>query len=282
MTNKTSPIINVSELTELHNTEQLIIVHAGSGAETKEYYHQYHLESALYVDLDTDLSNIKDDASKGGRHPLPTPEQFSETLNKLGINENSQVVIYDTNSGANSAARFWWMLRSAGHQKAQVLNGGQQEAERMGFPMSSMVDRIFESGSFRMNEWKFPQANIDEVEEASKSQERIIIDVRSKERYKGIEEPIDLIAGHIPTAISIPLSENLDKNGLFKSPEELRSIYKPVLKDTDEKGHIIHCGSGVTACHTILAMAYAAMKIPKLYVGSWSEWSRNNKEMITK
>jgi len=281
MTNNISPIIKSNVLLDLYQKEKIIIIDAGSGNIAKKNYQKKHLESALFVDLNIDLSDIKEDASIGGRHPLPTLEQFSETLSDLGITEKSHVVIYDTNGGANSAARFWWMLRSAGHQKVQVLNGGQQEAERAGFPMSSKVVKRNENGTYRINEWKLSQAEINEVEKASKSHKRIIIDVRSPERYNGLEEPFDLIAGHIPSAINIPFYENLDKNGFFKNPVELRSIYEPIIKDSDENNIIIHCGSGVTACHTLLAIAHAGLKMPKLYVGSWSEWSRSNKEMIT-
>jgi len=120
-------------------------------------------------------------------------------------------------------------------------------------------------------------ANIDEVEKASNSQDYLIIDVRESARYNGEYEPIDLISGHIPNAINIPFSTNLDENGLFLSPEILREKYKNIIDNKKSNEIIVHCGSGVTACHTLLAMAYAGFEIPKLYVGSWSEWSRNGK-----
>jgi thiosulfate/3-mercaptopyruvate sulfurtransferase len=275
-----TPILSASDLLELHHNKDLFIVDAGSGPTAKENYLKKHLEGALYVDLNDDLSNIKDDASQGGRHPLPTLEQFSETLSNLGIRKTSHVIIYDMNHGANAAARFWWMLRAIGHEMVQVLNGGQQAAEQIGFPMSSNIEKK-PGSNYVISDWSLPIAEMDEVEFAIHSQEKAIIDVRGTNRYQGIEEPIDLIAGHIPNAINIPYSENLDDNGCFRSPEGLKNKYKELIKNSDTNNTIIHCGSGVTACHTILAMDYAGIPIPKLYVGSWSEWSRNNKDMIT-
>ena len=121
-----------------------------------------------------------------------------------------------------------------------------------------------------------------EVDKASTENTALIIDVRSKERFDGDEEPIDLVAGHIPGAVNVPFTKNLDNAGLFLSPEELRGVYEDVLKDSDPGKVIVHCGSGVTACHTLLALAYAGFEIPKLYVGSWSEWSRNGKPIATR
>ena len=275
------PIINASELIEIRNKKGLILIDAGSGPMAKENYLNNHLEGALYVDLNDDLSFIREDPTQGGRHPLPTPEQFSNTLSSLGINTTSHVIIYDMNRGANAAARFWWMLKSIGHDLVQVLNGGQQAAEHAGFPMSSTIENL-PKGNYCISDWSFPIADMNEVELASSSDDYIIIDVREQNRYKGLEEPIDLIAGHIPNAINIPYTENLDEDGNFKSSEELMNKYRDQLKDSSANNTIIHCGSGVTACHTILALNHAGMNIPKLYVGSWSEWSRNNKVMIIK
>ena len=216
MYNNLSPIINASELFVLNKKENMIIVHAGSGVKAKEIYSEKHLKDALYVDLDTDLSDIKDDASNGGRHPLPTPVQFSTLLSNLGISQNSHIVIYDIHGGANSSARFWWMLRSAGHEKVHVLNGGFKAAEKEGYSLNSVSEKTKTKTNFKTSKWKLPIADIDEVENASFSNTPIIIDVRSKERYQGLEEPIDLIAGHIPNAINIPFTENLNENGLFQ------------------------------------------------------------------
>lgn len=281
MKKNNSPIIEATALLKLFQTEDIIIVDACSGEKAISNYKEKHLEGALFVDLDTHLAAIKNDASNGGRHPLPTIKQFSKTLSNLGISKNSHVVIYDDKNGSNSAARFWWMLRSAGLKKVQVLNGGIQAAVKIGFPTSSKIVNAKEVENYNLPDWVLPQATIDEVEKNASDKNNIVIDVRSSDRYNGLTEPIDLIAGHIPGAINIPLTSNLDSDGFFLSPEKLRTKYQKVLGNFKPANTIVHCGSGVTACHTILAMVYAGFEFPKLYVGSWSEWSRNNKPIAT-
>jgi len=276
------PLIKVKELLKLTQTKNLVIVDASNGENTKANYKERHLDGALFVDLDMHLSDIKQDVSIGGRHPLPTNKQFSETLTNLGITEKSHVVVYDDKNGANSASRFWWMLRSVGHKKVQVLDGGFQEAVKKGFPINSKVEKVNTKNVYTVTEWKLPQAHLDEVETGSQNKNYIIIDVRESDRYHGVNEPIDLIAGHIPGAINVSFASNLDVNGLFMSPQDLRAKYQSIFKNTHSDNIIVHCGSGVTACHTLLALDYAGFEIPKLYVGSWSEWSRNNKIIVTK
>ena len=281
MRKNNSPIIEPTALLKLSKTEDIIMVNACSGDKAISNYKAKHLEGALFVDLDTHLADIKKDASNGGRHPLPTIKQFSKTLSNLGISKNKHVVIYDDKNGSNSAARFWWMLKSVGHEKVQVLNGGIQAAEKIDFPTSSKLEKAKEVGIYNLLGWKLPIATINEVEKNLQHKNNIVIDVRSNDRYKGLVEPIDLIAGHIPNAINIPLTSNLDENGFFLSPEKLKTKYQKVLGNIKPTNTIVHCGSGVTACHTILAMVYAGFEFPKLYIGSWSEWSRNNKLMET-
>ena len=274
-----SPIIEVDELLKIHKLKDVIIIDACNGDETN--CKKEHLKGALVVNLNTQLSSIKEDVSIGGRHPLPTINQFSETLNKLGISKKSHVIIYDDKNGSNSAARFWWMLKAVGHNKVQVINGGFQEAERKGFPVNSDVVIAKKTTEYKITSWIFPQADTQEVENYALNKNYIVIDVRGTDRYNGIIEPIDLIAGHIPGAINIPFSTNLHSNGLFKKPKELKEQYQAIFKNTKPENSIVHCGSGVTACHTLLALTYAGFNIPKLYVGSWSEWSRNKKSIAT-
>lgn len=172
------------------------------------------------------------------------------------------------------------MLQAAGHTKVQVLNGGLSEAKRLKFPLSSKTESVNNvSEPYKVDKWELPLAEINEVEKVSQDNDYMVVDVRGKERYDGKIEPIDLIAGHISGAVNIPFTENLDNNGLFLKPNELKSKYKAKFGAIDPENIIVHCGSGVTACHTILALAYAELEIPKLYVGSWSEWSRNNKKI---
>lgn len=283
MSKELSPIINIKDLILLKdNTEEIILIDASAGADAFEKYGKEHLEGSFHVDLDTQLADIKSDAANGGRHPLPTPEQFANVLIELGISKGSRVIIYDDKNCSNAAARFWWMLRSAGHDKIQVLDGGLSEAVKAGFPLTSKKGVVLKREPYNFDQWRLPQANINEVEVAGNDRNYLIIDVRDAFRYNGDKEPIDLIAGHIPGAINIPFTENLNSDGTYLSPEELRSKYSKIFENRGSENIIVHCGSGVTACHTILAMAYAGFKIPKLYVGSWSEWSRNNKPMVTK
>lgn len=282
MSNKLSPIINADELLKLSKESEIVIIDARAGINAEESFKAQHLKGARYVDLNNDLAAVEKDPANGGRHPLPSFSKFSEVLSQLGISPSSHVIIYDDKNGSNAAARFWWMLQAVKHEKAQVLNGGLQEAIKAGFPVSSEIDNFETSQNYPVSEWKLKTANIEEVEKARNNSESIVIDVRDKNRFDGLTEPLDLIAGHIPGAVNVPFSENLDENGLFKSPEILAQKYTSVLKDKAAENIIVHCGSGVTACHTLLAMDYAGLEIPKLYVGSWSEWSRNDREMATK
>lgn len=271
-----SPIIQVADLKELYQNKDVVILDVTNAQDAQSNYAQKHLDGAIFVDLNTQLADIKEDLSKGGRHPLPTIENFSKLISSLGITPIKHVVLYDNKSGANAAARMWWMLKSIGHAKVQVLNGGFQEAERQNFPINSKRVIPNPVNQYPFDDWKLPLATLNEVEEASKSRNKLLIDVRESDRYNGTTEPIDLIAGHIPNAINSPFSTNLDANGLFHSPQTLKEHYKNVFDSYPSKEVIVHCGSGVTACHTLLAMAHAGFEIPKLYVGSWSEWSRNN------
>jgi thiosulfate/3-mercaptopyruvate sulfurtransferase len=281
MTKYVSPIIQATELIKLIGTEDLVIVDVSNGKNFKVNYEKKHLDGALFIDLNTQLAEIKEDLSNGGRHPLPTIEKFSKPLSSLGISKNSHIVIYDDKNGSNAAARFWWMLKSIGHKQAQVLNGGFQEAEKIGFPTNSTIRVSTSTEPYKIENWILPLSDISEVEKVSQDKNYIVIDVRDVERYNGETEPIDLIAGHIPGAINIPFTENLDKAGLFLQPAELKTKYEKVFRNIKSENIIVHCGSGVTACHSLLAIAYAGLEIPKLYVGSWSEWSRNNKPIET-
>lgn len=271
-----NPIIKPQTLISLQNNPQLIIIDARSGPDAKEKYNALHLKGALYVDLETDLSQKSADAAQGGRHPLPPVSKFTKFLGHLGITPENQVVVYDDKNGANAAARFWWMLRALGHEQVQVLDGGFQAAIDAGFPTNSGAEMPNSTTPYPANAWQLPTADMDEVGQKAQAPDAVVIDVREAGRYAGEFEPIDLIAGHIPGAINIPFASNLDKDGSFLSPEKLKTKYAETLGNIDPDKVIVHCGSGVTACHTLLAMAQAGLQIPKLYVGSWSEWSRNN------
>ena len=295
------PIITATELQEIFHQENLVILDARTGKDARENYLEKHIKRARFIDLDKDLAEIGEDTAFGGRHPLPKISKFAETLQKLGISEDSHIVVYDTSNGANAAARCWWMLKSFGVEKVQVLNGGFQTAEKEGVQTNS-GEEIFGKTSFILKEnWSWPTSTLEEVEKEIAENSATVIDVRDAYRYRGESEPIDLVAGHIPGAINIPFSENLDENGEFLSPEILKEKYQQFLADASTplsmtKKLIIHCGSGVTACHTILALDYAGfvtlstdrksadevLEVPNLYVGSWSEWSRREGKEIAR
>jgi thiosulfate/3-mercaptopyruvate sulfurtransferase len=278
---KLSPIINPEELLNLKDSSEVVLIDARAGANAEENYRNEHLKGARYIDLNKDLAAVEKNPANGGRHPLPSVEKFAEILSKLGISSQSHIVIYDDKNGSNAAARFWWMLKSIRHEKVQVLNGGLQAAIKIGFETSSEIENFERTEKYPITKWNLAVADIEEVEKARNNSQNIVIDVRDKNRFDGLTEPLDLIAGHIPGAINVPFSENLNEDGFYKSPEVLAEKYTEILGDIKAENVIVHCGSGVTACHTLLAMDYAGIEIPKLYVGSWSEWSRNDRDMFT-
>lgn len=275
-----TPIISSSELKNIP-AENLIILDARTGKDVKQNYLEKHIRGARFIDLDKDLAEIGENAAFGGRHPLPSVEKFAETLSDLGISEEAHIVVYDDKSASNAAARAWWMLRSFGLEKVQVLDGGMQAAEKAGLEFSSGEEKFDKAALIKKNHWSLPVSSLEVVENELTNDSSTVIDVRDAYRYKGESEPIDLVAGHIPGAINIPFSENLDESGNFLSPEILKEKYSKLLQNKPEH-LIIHCGSGVTACHTILALDFAGFPIPALYVGSWSEWSRREGREIAK
>ncbi len=273
-----SPIIDIQELLSIYQSSDVLIFDASGSAKARENHESGHLKGAFFMDVNEQLSDIKANFKDGGRHPLPSVDTLAKTLSELGISPDSHVVIYDDAFGANAASRFWWMLKAIGHSRVQVLNGGIQNAKIHGFPLESGINTpVPVPTPYPATDWQFPLVDIHEVERVAGHNEYVVVDVRSKERYDGLTEPLDLVAGHIPGAVNIPLSQNTDANGLFLSPVELQSRYSKHFAGIDPNNVIVHCGSGVSACQTIMAMHHAGLPIPRLYVGSWSEWSRNNK-----
>lgn len=272
-----SAIITPEELTWLNQDDEIVIIDASAGSKAR--YDEQHLAGALFADVNHDLANIGD-FEAGGRHPLPTFGQFSIVLQKLGITKDSHVIVYDDKNGGNAAARLWWMLKAIGHEKVQVIDGGFQAAVKAGFPITDKVEIPKSVAPYQVESWNLPLSNLNEVETVAKTEDHMVIDVRDANRFAGLTEPIDTIAGHIPGARNIPYTENLDPDGRFLSPAILKEKYESAFGSIQPENVIVHCGSGITACHTLLAMDYAGLPIAKLYVGSWSEWSRNNKEMV--
>ncbi len=275
------PIIKPQELVELSKTEELVLIDARTGPDATEKYRTEHLAGALFVDLESDLAEKSADAANGGRHPLPGIDKFAQLLGNLGIHPESHVVVYDDKNGANAASRFWWMLKAIGHTKVQVLDGGYDAAVAAGVPVGSGAETAKAGQPYPHNNWQLPTASVTKVEKAAQDPAFLVIDVRDAERFRGEKEPIDLVAGHIPGAVNIPFTSNLNSSGFYLSPEELKVKYTAAIGDRAPENVIVHCGSGVTACHTLLALDYACLPIPKLYVGSWSEWSRSGRTIAT-
>lgn len=271
------PILTCKDFKSLVDTQQpLVIIDAGSGGKSKTEYENKHISGALYVDLDEDLSSKPDNPSEGGRHPLPSITKFNQLLRKLGISQNSHIVVYDNKGGANAASRLWWMLRSAGLPFVQVLSGGLQVAEDEGVTISSEPTIAVQPSEIEISGWVLPTVDLDWIAAYSTKENFLIIDVRDAYRYNGESEPIDLVAGHIPGAINIPYTENLDSKGRLLPAENLYQKYAAFAEKFDKDCIAVHCGSGVTACHTLLAWDQAGLPMPKLYTGSWSEYSRNS------
>lgn len=277
-----SPLISPTDLLSLYGTEGLIILDASNSAWSKERYKKEHLESAFHLDLETQIANIEPDVSVGGRHPLPSLENFSKTLTDLGITPESHIIIYDEESAGNAAARLWWMLVAVGHENVQVVDGGYKAAKEAGYPISSEIIQPKTVAKYICEKWLLPQVTMLDMDNIINDKNYLIVDVRSKVRYDGITEPIDLIAGHIPGAINSFYMDNIDANGFFLAPDVIREKYEKLFGNYPAENIILHCGSGVTACHTILAVASAGMEIPSIYMGSWGEWSRNNRPMVLK
>jgi thiosulfate/3-mercaptopyruvate sulfurtransferase len=233
-----------------------------------------HVRGAFHAQLERDLSSPAPEPAHGGRHPLPNVTAFAATLARWGIRKDSQVVVYDEQSGANAAARCWWLLRALGHTRVQVLDGGFAALVAEGYELTTEVPVAGTVPVYPASAFTWPLADIDEVERARNDPARRVVDVRAAFRYRGESEPIDPVAGHIPGALNVPLSDNLRADGSFKDGAALRELYAPILGATSATQAIVHCGSGVTACHTLLALERAGLGGARLYVGSWSEWCR--------
>ncbi len=231
-------------------------------------YKQAHIPGAIYADLDTDLAGPLDATT--GRHPLPDPADFARKLGGWGVSNATQIVAYDDAGGA-IAARLWWMLRWLGHDKVAILDGGIDAWKREGFPLNS--EPVTKSPArFRADPIRAAWLSTLDVESMLRSGSIILMDARAPARYAGDHEPIDKVAGHIPGAINVPFSGNLDETGRFLDRSSLKDRYHAMLGPMDPVHAVCMCGSGVTAAHNLFAMEHAGLYGGKLYVGSWSEW----------
>ncbi len=235
-------------------------------------YEEGHIPGARYAHLDRDLSSPV--TPQSGRHPLPDPAALATKLGRWGVDQHKQVIVYDGGPGA-IAARMWWLLRWLGHDAVALLDGGMAKWREEKRPLSreapSITIHVFEPHPDD-SRW-VSTATIEQLPDEGGS---LLLDARAQRRFEGAVEPIDKVAGHIPGAVNWPFENNVDERGCFLAAEQLRKQWLELLGPVPPSRVINMCGSGVTACHNILAMTHAGLDGAKLYVGSWSEWIRDS------
>ena len=237
-----------------------------TGPPGRPQYADGHLPGAQWVDLETELSGPLQPSRTGGRHPLPEPEVFAAAMRRIGVTSGTEVVVYDGGSSL-AAARLWWLLLDAGFPHVRVLDGGFAAWQRAGLPVETGPGTPVPPGDFRGRPGQLPRlgaADVAALITAAPSATRLV-DVRAAERYAGTSEPLDPVAGHIPTAVNRPSTDNLSADGRFRPPAEIAERFA---------GHsdpVLYCGSGITAAHTLLALRTAGLD-GRIYPGSWSDW----------
>jgi thiosulfate/3-mercaptopyruvate sulfurtransferase len=240
-------------------------------------YRIAHLPGALFLHLDRDLSGPN--TGKNGRHPMPDIALFAATLGRIGIDGTRQVVAYDQNGGM-WASRLWWMLQWLGHDRVAVLDGGLDKWIAEGRPVNAELP-VARAATFVPKPLR-PTASAQEILQHLGDGTLTVLDARAPERYRGDIEPMDPVAGHIPGAINRPYATNLTAQGIFKSAEALRHEFEGQFANRAPASVVHQCGSGVTACHNVLAMAIAGLTGSRLYPGSWSEWSSDTSRPVAR
>ncbi|MGW8248683.1 MAG: sulfurtransferase [Acidiferrobacterales bacterium] len=231
-------------------------------------YDQNHIPGARYAHLDDDLAAPV--GANTGRHPLPDPQLLIDKLGKWGVDRSKQVVVYDDTFGA-MAVRMWWLLKWLGHENVALLDGVLPKWIREKRPLTAdLPDIVPTTFTAQINEAMWVSA--EDLQLALERGEVVLLDARAEERYSGEVEPLDKVAGHVPGAINLPWEDNLDLGGNLLPAEELRELYQEKIGEKSASQVVNMCGSGVTACHNILAMEHAGLIGTRLYAGSWSEW----------
>jgi thiosulfate/3-mercaptopyruvate sulfurtransferase len=233
-------------------------------------FREGHIPGAHYLHLDRDLSASP--SGSNGRHPLPDRARLVARLRDAGLDVGGQVVAYDDAGGAY-AARLWWLLRWLGHAQVAVLDGGIQAWTARGLPLAAGEADTASSGGFEAGLPLVETADVDDLVRNLATGERLVVDARSAARFAGAPHPLDALPGHLPGARNRFFGDNLGEDGRFKSAAALRADYAAVLQGTPAEQAVLHCGSGVTACHDLLAMEVAGLTGARLYPGSWSEWT---------
>lgn len=232
-------------------------------------YEESHLPGATYADLNADLSDLS--RIRQGRHPLPDELAFTRKLGEWGIGPRHQVVVYDAGDGSMAASRLWWMLKLLGHQRVAVLDGGLVAWRGRGFPENRALPDVASEPAYPVGFDASRVVSAAEVESRLGDAPGWLLDARADERFRGEAEPIDPVAGHVPGAVNRPVADNLSE-GRFKSPEQLHDEIAPLLSGRKPQDVVVMCGSGVTACHLLLAMEHAGLHGARVYAGSWSGW----------
>lgn len=260
-------LVSVAELS--HRLDHVVALDvqwnltSAGGPPGRELYAAAHLPGARFLDLDTDLAAAPGPA---GRHPLPAPDVLESALRRCGVDAESQVVVYDQGPSF-AAARAWWVLRHAGLRDVRVLDGGLSAWQRAGLPVTTELPSPAE-GTVRVSLGGMPLLDADQALKCAA--DGVLLDARSPERFRGEQEPIDPVAGHIPGAVNAPTTDNAAADGRFLDPAELRKRFARLGVDGSTQVGV-YCGSGVTAAHEVLALHEAGVQAA-LYVGSWSEW----------
>jgi thiosulfate/3-mercaptopyruvate sulfurtransferase len=278
-------LISAADLAARIDDPQLVVVDCRHDlvnlAFGREAYAAGHLPHAVFADMELDLSGPKRGADGvfRGRHPLPEKEALAALLRRWGVNDDTQVVAYDAHGGMY-AARLWWLLRWIGHEAAAVLDGGLPAWQAAGQPLSNDPPEPRRSGSIAVRAPFVPTVTVAEVLTNIESEQRTVVDARAADRFRGENETIDPVGGHIPGAKNRFFKDNLHNDGRFKAPEQLREEFESLIDDPTAA--IMQCGSGVTACHNLLALEVAGMPGAALYPGSWSEWSADPARPVAK
>ncbi|MCL2656556.1 MAG: sulfurtransferase [Betaproteobacteria bacterium] len=267
-----TPLISAEALHAQLNAGQLFLFDCRHDlAQTEKgrlAYAAGHLLGAYFLHLDEALSGEK--TGRNGRHPLPEREAFIARMEALGLQDSSHVVAYD-DAGGMYAARLWWMLRWVGFDAVAVLDGGIQAWTQAGFALSSEAPAQRPAGHLAHRP-PLPVANADELLSALGASSLLVVDARAADRFRGENETLDPVGGHIPGASNRPFRDNLDSDGRFKSAAQLKTEWLAILAGRRPEQVVAQCGSGVTACHNLLALEIAGLSGARLYPGSWSEW----------
>jgi thiosulfate/3-mercaptopyruvate sulfurtransferase len=260
----------VTLMSSMHDPDWVVLdarFELAAPAKGEALYREGHIPSARYVSLDADLSGPK--IGTTGRHPLPDPVTAAASFARLGIGDDTQVVVYDADAGS-FAARVWWMLRWLGHPNAAVLDGGLAAWTAAGLALSDDVEQ-WEPARFTPRVDADARVGVDDVLLQQRAG-HVLVDARASDRFRGQNETLDPVAGHIPGAVNRFFQHNLTAEKTFKTPDELRAEWTAIVGRADASKVVMYCGSGVTACHNLLALEHAGLPGARLFAGSWSEW----------